>query len=254
MNKTHRDAIYDAVAYKTGLTGVWAEKKGAPRMTGDHFMLKLLYPGTTIDRKGNVYYTGPEVNGVIQGMVQTRLMSTLQVTVFGDNTNMLRADNSHKFHSYLNAGEVVCNGLINSYDVSSVWTEYETATAYDFTITWCELDRDNDLVDTDEFIETVELTQQVEDFTQLDIIPNRSLAFDMAHQGDQSMDIKLICTYIDLIDTLTITDGTDTEEIGTDLDPSEVYPYTTELIGNCTLAATAHGYTFTHTMNIGVGD
>lgn len=136
MIDAKQDALYDAVAEVTGLTGVWENQEGAVRKTGKHFSLKLLYPSTTWERKGNI------ININNRDYYLTRLRSTLQVKVFNDkdaSDRVATMHNSVKFHKIINAGDVACWGLLGTQDISRVYTEYENVYVYDFDLAWSEV-------------------------------------------------------------------------------------------------------------------
>lgn len=168
MIDAKQDALYDAVAEVTGLTGVWENQEGAVRKTGKHFSLKLLYPSTTWERKGNI------ININDRDYYLTRLRSTLQVKVFNDkdaSDRVATMHNSVKFHQIINAGDVACWGLLNAQDISRVYTEYENVYVYDFDLAWSEVQLVQPDEESDITIERVIFDGSVGDVEEHMVIP-----------------------------------------------------------------------------------
>ena len=162
MDAVKKKAIIDAVKGITGLTtGVWENQKGAIRPKGTFFSCTLLTRGTSWERKGNLISKEGE-----QQKILTRLTTTLQVKVYDSEDAsdiLIRANNNTKFHSILNAGDVVCWGLITSGDISRVYTEYENVYFHDFQIAWTETDDIQQDVISDDVIKHVEIDGKFDD-------------------------------------------------------------------------------------------
>ena len=149
MNTTQKEAIWDAVNAVTGLEGVWENQKGSVAPTTPHFALRLLFPGTSIDRKGEVIRRDDGRDTRV-----TRLVTTLQVKVFGqEDSNMVSAHNNVLFHKYLNQGGIVCFAMLRSVDITSVYVDWETVNLYDFEIVYVREDLMQPESETDEYIE-----------------------------------------------------------------------------------------------------
>jgi hypothetical protein len=245
----NKDAIYDAVAVKLpGLEGIWEDQKDAVKPDGAHFSLRMLSPGIMWERKGNVMYRDGE-----RAVRVTRLMATLQVSVYdSDYTPMLTAQNSTIFHKTLNDGGIVCHGLIGSFDTSRVFTEWEDVHAFDFQISWTETANAFDDEPTDEFVETVEITGDIDGYETEIVVPNREIRFTSpAASTGQTFDVEFLTRNIDLITELKIVnDALEEEIIGTDILPGGTYPHTTAFTGACTLVATAYGYDFIKSITV----
>jgi len=151
MNKTQRDAIYDAVAAYTGLAGVWENQKSAPKLPEPSFSLRLLNVGTPMGRKGGYSHM---VEGGRQDFT-TRLNATLQIKVFGEHDGLSTINNSRLFHKLLNAGGVVSHGLLMASDASTLFSEWSRVCVYDIQISYTTTTVAQDDEQTDSYIEKI---------------------------------------------------------------------------------------------------
>jgi len=140
LDTVKKHAIYDAVAYHTGLEGVWEQQSGKnlPAMTGPHFSLKILYPPVPIQRKGSTQRLGSE------GRDQrgTRVSTMLRITVYDSNASCSTINDSRAFHDTINAARVAAHGVEFTFDSTFAFPEYNSANAYDVKISFVETQPD----------------------------------------------------------------------------------------------------------------